>query len=146
MKINCYLKSDKARLPVKSYQSDACFDLFAAEIIPSPYSDLLVETIGYDTGVSFDIPPGYCGKLYARSSVLKTGLSLVNSVGIIDAGYKGTIKVYFYKHSNKCVPYEVGDRIAQIMIQPLLDVELEEVPYLIYDSERGEGGFGSTGK
>jgi dUTP pyrophosphatase len=107
-----------------------------------------------------EIPNGFVGLVFPRSSIRKTGLQLSNSVGVIDSGYRGEIQATFNKlfggegmydemkvnnpnHTNDW--YAVGDKIAQIMIIPYPHIEFEEVTELS-DSERGEGGFGSTGK
>lgn len=129
-------------VPRKAHHSDACWDLYATEIIPSMDKYLL----GYDTGVSFDIPYGWCGQVYARSSVVKSGLILANGTGIIDSGYKGTVKLFFYKVAPEIAPYRVGDRIAQIMFVPIGGIQLEYTNYIKLDSDRGTGGYGSTGR
>ena len=98
----------------------------------------------YDTGIAFEIPKDYVGLVFPRSSVFKKTLILKNSVGVIDSGYRGTIQVKFSSLRESNVIYDVGDRVAQIMIIPRPSVELEEVDELS-DSTRGTGGFGSTG-
>jgi dUTP pyrophosphatase len=147
MQINCYIKpeyKDVVILPKKAHESDACFDLVAADVIPSMDKYL----IGYDTGIVFDIPAGWCAKVYARSSVVKSGMMLANGTGIIDSGYLGTIKLFFYRIAPEVAPYRIGDRIAQIMFLPVPQVELLENDYqkLAIDTDRGTGGYGSTGR
>lgn len=148
MKINYCLEKQGARSLFKKHEDDACWDLFACERIAT--TDMYL--VGYDTGISFDIPPGYCGKVYARSSIIKSGLILANGTGIIDSGYKGTVKMFFYKITPDALPFQVGDRIAQIMFVPTHNwdgnfsrIELNEVDFIVKDSLRGENGFGSTG-
>ena len=100
--------------------------------------------VTYDTGLSVEIPEGYVGLLFPRSSVSKTTLNLANSVGVIDSGYRGSLMLKF-RYLEEGDVYEVGDRVAQLVIMKLPFVEIIEVNELS-SSERGEGGFGSTGK
>jgi dUTP pyrophosphatase len=142
-------------IPTYAKEGDAGMDLVATEIIKDT-----PEQITYGTGISMEIPNGFVGLVFPRSSIRKTGLQLSNSVGVIDSGYRGEIQATFNKlfggegmydemkvnnpnHTNDW--YAVGDKIAQIMIIPYPHIEFEEVTELS-DSERGEGGFGSTGK
>lgn len=100
--------------------------------------------IAYGTGLAIEIPSGYTGYIFPRSSISNTGHILANSVGVIDSDYRGEIYVRF-----KTVPdsreYEVGDRVCQLIILPNTPLEIEEVEELS-STERGEGGFGSTGR
>ena len=91
------------------------------------------------------IPKGYFGAVYARSGLAtKKGLRPANCVGVIDSDYRGSIKVPLHNDSGSLVSYDKHERIAQIIIQPYPDVTLTEVDDLD-DTERGDGGFGSTG-
>lgn len=136
--------SDNAKTPVKAHSSDAGFDLSA--------SSFSIDDKGlfvYGTGIAVDIPVGYVGKLYSRSSIAKYGLSLTNCVGIIDAGYHGEIMMKFrptetVRQGRESV-YQLGERIGQLIIEKLPDVEMVEADEL-GESERGTGGYGSTGK
>ena len=105
--------------------------------------------ITYGTGLAMEIPKGFVGLIFPRSSIRKTDLSLSNSVGVIDSGYRGEIQATFNQRSlssqSGSFLYGVGDRIMQIMIIPHPEIEFEEVEEL-NNTERGEGGFGSTGK
>ncbi len=105
--------------------------------------------ITYGTGLAIEIPNGFVGLVFPRSSIRKTDLSLSNSVGVIDSGYRGEIQATFNQKSlaskSGSFLYGVGDRIAQIMIIPHPPIEFQEVEELT-NTERGEGGFGSTGK
>jgi dUTP pyrophosphatase len=101
--------------------------------------------ITVDTGIAIEIPEGYYGMIVPRSSISKTGLILSNSCGTIDCGYVGPITFKFLIINNSQTQYESGDRIGQIIIRKLEDVEFIEVDEL-GDSERGAGGFGSTGR
>lgn len=139
-----------ARIPTKSHDSDAGWDLYIAEI-----KDNEDGYFNYDFGIAFDIPKGHVGLIFPRSSVYKTGTSLSNCVGVIDSGYTGSVSANF--HANADVyqpsgsmslrPYLVGDRSAQIVFLPLADVQtLTLVDEFDTTSERGDGGFGSTGR
>lgn len=101
----------------------------------------------YGTGLAMEIPKGYVGLVFPRSSNRKTEAYLTNSVGVIDSGYRGEI-MFSFKNRDRRVdeqPYKVGDRLGQIIIMPYPQVEFEEVEDL-EESNRGEDGHGSTGK
>ena len=98
--------------------------------------------VTYDTGLAVEIPKGYVGLLFPRSSVSKTSLSLSNSVGVIDSGYRGSIMLK-YRYLEEGMVYEIGERVGQLIIIPYPEIEFEEVEELS-NTERGEGGFGST--
>ena len=102
--------------------------------------------IEYDTGIAIEIPKGYVGLVFPRSSVSKLDLVQANSVGVIDSSYRNSIKVRFkkLKDDGVCV-YAPGERIAQLIILPYPMIGFNEVEKLS-DSDRGLGGFGSTGK
>lgn len=100
--------------------------------------------VTYGTGLAVEIPEGYVGLVFPRSSVSKTTLNLTNSVGVIDSGYRGEI-MFKFRYLEEGMIYDVGDRIGQLIIIPYPQVEFEEVEDLS-STERGEGGFGSTGK
>jgi dUTP pyrophosphatase len=99
--------------------------------------------VTYDTGLAMEIPEGFVGLLFPRSSVSKTTLSLANCVGVIDSGYRGSI-MFKFRYIEEGFVYDVGDKIGQIIIMPYPHVDFEEVDELS-NTERGEGGFGSTG-
>ena len=98
--------------------------------------------VTYDTGLAVEIPKGYVGLLFSRSSVSKTSLVLSNCVGVIDSGYRGSIMLK-YRYIEEGMVYEIGERVGQLLILPYPEVEFEEVKELS-NTERGEGGFGST--
>lgn len=100
--------------------------------------------VTYGTGLAVEIPEGYVGLVFPRSSVSKTTLNLTNSVGVIDSGYRGEI-MFKFRYLEEGMIYGVGDRIGQLIIMPYPQIEFEEVEDLS-STERGEGGFGSTGK
>lgn len=103
----------------------------------------------FGTGLAFEIPQGYVGLLFPRSSNAKKDLLLSNSVGVLDSGYRGEVMFKFKPSLNSeyriVTDYEIGDRIGQLIIIPYPQIEFEEV-YDLSDSERGKGGYGSTGK
>ena len=101
------------------------------------------EMIKYNFGIAIEIPFGYVGLIFPRSSCYKQEQILSNSVGVIDSGYRGEISALMIGTSNK--KYKLGDRVAQILILPYPEIEFELTNNLS-ESERGEGGYGSTGK
>lgn len=98
--------------------------------------------VTYDIGIAVEIPKGYVGLLFPRSSISKTALILANSVGVIDSGYRGSIMLKF-KYPEEGMVYDIGDRVGQLVILPYPQIEFEEVKEL-EETERGTGGFGST--
>ena len=101
------------------------------------------EHIKYKFGIAIEIPNGYVGLLFPRSSVYKKRQVLSNCVGVIDAGFRGEISVVMIGTSHES--YKVGERAAQLIIMPFPKIEFEEVQELS-ETERGSGGYGSTGK
>lgn len=133
---------DENCIPVKAHSIDAGFDVKArTEFVIPPK-----ETVMIPTGVCVEIPVGMVGLLFPRSSISKTPLRMCNSVGVIDSGFTGEIKVPLQNtHHNLMVQVNQYDKIAQLVIVPLADVSIEIVDEL-EESERGNGGFGSTGR
>lgn len=134
-----------AVLPKKAHKDDAGYDLVAV-------SRMVDEdgAVVYGTGLAFEIPEGYVGLVFPRSSVAKKDLILSNCVGVIDAGYRGEVTAKFKLHDplvkhDEYHWYDVGDRICQIVFMKLPDVQLVESDEL-GESERGTGGYGSSGK
>ena len=104
------------------------------------------ETAWIPTGISLEVPAGYAGLIYARSSLgVKRGLAPANKVGVIDSDYRGEINVVLLNHGKEPQMISNGDRIAQFLITPVLTPQFIEVKELS-DTDRGAGGFGSTGK
>lgn len=138
---------EDAVIPSYAKDGDACFDLTCVSV--ENRGDLFIQ---YNTGLAMEIPDGYVGLIFPRSSVTKKDLMLKNSVGIIDSGYRGEISFRYHRFKGEVlgmsIPtkniYEVGDRVGQMMIIPRPVIELTEVDDLS-DSERGDGGYGSTG-
>ena len=127
-----------AVIPKYSTVGDAGLDLTA--ISEEWNEDNSIVT--YDTGLAIEIPKGHVGLIFPRSSIYKTSLDLTNAVGVIDSSYRGSIMLKF-----RCVEegmvYDVGDRVGQLIILPYPQIEFEEVDELS-ETDRGEGGFGST--
>jgi dUTP pyrophosphatase len=141
MKVKIKLLHENVVKPKYAKESDAGMDLVAASIIENTSSQ-----ITYGLGIAMEMPPGVVGLIFPRSSIRNYELSLTNSVGVIDAGYRGELQATFHKTNGlDSFAYKVGDRVCQIIIIPYPVIELQVVDELS-DSERGKGGFGSTGK
>jgi len=126
--------------PAYAKAGDAAVDLTAISLSKVDKDEF--GYLEYGTGLAIEIPEGYVGLIFPRSSISNSGLILTNSVGVIDSGYRGEIKFRF-KHIPDTSFYKVGDRIGQLIIMPYPQIEFEEVQELS-STERGEGGFGST--
>ena len=161
---NIKVKIKKTRpdavIPRYAKVGDAGLDLTATSMYYDEYGNIC-----YGTGLAFEIPEGYVGLIFPRSSICKEQLLLSNAVGVIDSGYRGEVSFKFKPSialdNRQCVKadeeklwsiavrqndiYKVGDRIGQIIIMPYPSVEFEEVEELS-ETERGEGGYGSSGK
>lgn len=141
---------DEAVIPFYAHDTDAGMDLVATSKHEDEYGNIV-----YGIGLAFEIPEGYAGFIFPRSSNHKHSLLLSNCVGIVDAGYRGEVsckfrKDYQYMQENGLVhnlsaEYEVGERVAQLVIMPYPKVKMTEVTELS-NSDRGTGGYGSTGK
>lgn len=134
--------AEGASIPKYQKPGDSGMDLTATSI--RMVDEENYGFIEYGTGVFIEIPEGYEGQIRPRSSISNTGLIMANSPGTIDSNYRGEIKVRFKAIPNSFI-YEVGDRIAQLVITPVIKANLEVVEELS-ETERGEDGFGSTGK
>jgi len=154
MQVRIKKLNPNAIIPAYAKTGDAGMDLVATSILSNTTFD-----ITYGMGIALEIPEGFVGLIFPRSSIRKYDLTLSNSVGVIDSGYRGELQATFNKlfgtermydetkntEDTSINFYKVGDRIAQIMIIPYPPIEFMEVDELS-DSERGEGGFGATGK
>ena len=133
-----------AIVPTMGSKFAAGADLYSAED-----ADVVIEpseTKFIGTGLAMEIPEGYVGLVYARSGLAcKRGLAPANKVGVVDSDYRGEIKVALHNHGKEAQTVEKGERIAQMVIAPYLSVNYEEADALS-ETERGEGGFGSTGR
>lgn len=134
------IKLDKgARMPTRAHRNDAGLDIYARENKTVPWKGSAV----FDTGVHIEIPVGYVGLLKSKSGLnAKHGLT---SEGVIDAGYTGSIVVKMHNHSRDNYMVKAGEKISQLVIVPIIAPELELVDHLD-DTERGDNGFGSSGK
>jgi len=140
MRVRIKKINPSAAIPTYAKDGDAGMDVIATSIISEePFQ------ITYGLGIALEIPTGFVGLVFPRSSIRKTDLSLTNCVGVIDSGYRGELQATFRKHKGVAsTTYAVGDRVAQIMIIPHPPIE-SEVSDELSNTERGEGGFGSTG-
>ena len=143
MVINIKKLNDNAVIPAYANIGDAGMDLTAT----SKEVDIYNRCISYGVGLAFEIPEGYVGLIFPRSSIYKTGLDMTNSVGVVDSGYRGEVKAKFYYENinDESKFYNVGDRIAQIIIVPYPQITFNVVDSLS-KTTRGDGGFGSSGK
>lgn len=132
---------ESAVIPSYSKDGDAGMDLtITREIENTSFS------VSYGFGIAMEIPKGFVGLIFPRSSVRNQDLILSNCVGVIDSGYRGELQATFKKTQGlDSIKYKVGERGAQIIILPYPTIYMTEVPELS-DSDRGTGGFGSTGK
>ena len=128
-----------AVIPTYAKEGDAAMDLYAVELIKDKYGNYV-----YLTGIALEIPTGFVGLLFPRSSVSKTSMVLANSVGVVDSGYRGEIMLKYRNTSFPEAIYRSGDRVGQLMIIPHPKIELIEADELS-TTDRGSGGFGSTG-
>jgi dUTP pyrophosphatase len=142
VKVSIKKLSPDAVIPTYSKDGDAGMDLTAVS------KEITDDYISYKTGLSFEIPKGYVGLLFPRSSNSKKDLLLTNSVGVIDSGYRGEVELRFKTIPNgkleNISTYNVGDRVGQIMILPYPKIQFVETDKLS-ETERGDGGFGSSG-
>ena len=141
MKLKMIKLNEEAKVPTQGSQYAAGYDLYAAEgVVIKPSETALIGT-----GIAIAIPEGYFGGIYARSGLsIKQGLRPANCVGVIDSDYRGEVIVALHNDSASEKEVNIGDRIAQIIIQPFQSIEFEELSELD-DTTRGKGGFGSTG-
>jgi len=142
MKIKFKRLDFAATIPHKATPGAAAYDLYAIEdAYVAPGVTVLVRT-----GICMELPPGWKGEIYSRSGLASQGLVVANSPGKIDADYRGEIKVALLNTRNEGITgIEAGTRIAQFEINPVHDIEFEEVEELAV-SQRGSSGFGSTGR
>lgn len=135
--------NENAKIPTYGTANAAGADLYACiekEMIFAPHETKLVPT-----GLAFALPEGYAGLIYARSGLAsKRHLAPANKVGVVDSDYRGEVMVALHNHSNEEQKIEAYERIAQFIITPYLKADFDEVEEL-EESERGAGGFGSTG-
>lgn len=142
MQLSVTILEPNARLPTRAHRGDAGLDLYAAEaarIGPG-------ERASVRTGIAVEVPSGHAGLVLPRSgNAARHGIALVNAPGLIDSGYRGEVRVLLL-NTDRETPFvvETGDRIAQLLITPVVEADPVEASELS-GSERGEGGFGSSG-
>ena len=124
-------------MPTRAHETDAGLDLYAMHgAVLSPCGMAII-----DTGLHVEIPKGYVGLITSKSGLMSKGIT---SRGTIDCGYTGSIKAVLFNHSRKVVEIEAGQKITQLVILPIITPELEVVDSL-EETDRADGGFGSTG-
>jgi len=129
-----------AFVPEYANPGDAGLDLIAID----SYKNHDYKFIEYGIGIALEIPEGFVGLIFPRSSISKTPHTLANSVGVIDSSYRGEIKLRMrYEEDREDMEYGFGDKVGQLLIIPIPTVQLEEIDELS-TTERGDGGFGST--
>ena len=144
MKINVKKLNDSAKLPFRATEGSAGADLYAC--IETSVTVEPGQRVTIPIGIAIEIPQGYGGFVFPRSSVAcKFGVSLPNCVGVIDSDYRGELCVPVINHSSEPFVINGGDRIAQLVILPVENADYQYACELS-DTERGNGGFGSTGR
>ena len=131
---------DGAKMPTKAHHTDAGYDLYArdTQIVSAK------ESATFDTGVHIELPVGTVGMLKSKSGLnVRYGIT---SEGVIDVGYTGSIVVKLYNHSGRDYKVKKGDKISQLVILPLADVGKLELVESLEETERGNNGFGSSGR
>ena len=131
---------ETAKMPTKAHPTDAGADLTAVSREWNKEYGCWI----YGTGIATEIPEGYVGFIFPRSSIRKYGLMFRNSIGVIDSHYRGEIMVTYKFFNDVPKIYEVGDKIAQLIVLPYPEVSYKEVETLS-ETDRGENGHGSSG-
>lgn len=139
MKVRFKKLHPKAVMPTKAHPTDAGFDLYASRVEQNDRGQIVCHT-----DIAFEIPEGYTGLVFCRSSICKKSLTLTNAVGVIDSGFRNEVTAVFRQHGYM-PPYQPGERFAQLIIMPYPEIEFEEAEELS-DTDRGTGGYGSTGQ
>ena len=143
MNIRYKILNELAKEPTRGSEYAAGYDLYAAtdrEISLFPHTTQLIGT-----GLAFELPDGYFGAVYARSGLAsKKGLRPANCVGVVDSDYRGEVMVALHNDSDHIMTIDAGERIAQLVLMPYVNMTFEQVEEL-NTTNRGEGGFGSTG-
>jgi dUTP pyrophosphatase len=151
LNVKIQLCREGARFPTKATEGSACYDLYACIPLPEKIEKNFIElhlnrAEKIPTGLKMEIPEGYVGHVYVRSGLGSKGIMLANGVGVIDSDYRGELYVTLINLSNFVHAIQNGDRIGQIeIIRQGPTVRWEQIDGLS-ETERGEGGFGSTGK
>lgn len=133
-----YTKTHRLATMAQTRPGDAGFDLTACD-----YYATVDGKYYYDTGVKLAIPEGYVGLLMARSSIVRKDATLANSIGVIDSNYRGNVVAVF---TAPHPPYEIGERCCQLVVVPCLSTATLIEDYELNETNRGQQGFGSSGK
>lgn len=138
--------SEKAVLPTKAHATDAGLDLVCTDI-KSEINECGQFILVYHIGLAMELPKGYVGLIFPRSSISKKSVTLANCVAVIDCGYTGEILLKFRNTTGDSIPavYNVGDKIAQLVIMPYPEIE-PVLTETLADTDRGDDGFGSSDK
>ncbi len=141
--MHCRVKllRDGARLPTKAHATDSGFDLYS----PTAFVVDAGEAVLIDTGIAIELPPGFGAVVRSRSSQAKRRIFICGGTGTVDPGYRGAIGVGIANFGTQPYTVEVGDRIAQLVIERVYDFEMVEV-LTLDPTDRGTSGFGSSGK
>lgn len=139
------LLNDLATIPTRGSAEAAGYDLYAAipegKVVIFPH-----ETVKIGIGIAIEVPKGYFGGIFPRSGIsTKLGLRCANAVGAIDSDYRGELIVALHNDSKEIRIVEHGERIAQLIVLPYYNIDNFEIVDELEDTERGSGGFGSTG-
>jgi len=140
MKVNVVKLSDSAKIPTYAHAGDAGADLYASEDFSLPRH----SAGAVPTGIAMEIPREYVGYINPRSGMAMKGITVMNAPGTIDSGYRGEIKVILVNHTDRDYQVTKGDKVAQMVFHKCHEVFFEPVAELD-SSERGKGGFGSSG-
>ena len=144
MEVSVKKLDPRAKLPVYGSSGAGGADLYA--LLPGELTIDSGETVLIHTGLAMAIPEGFVGLIFARSGLAtKRGLAPANKVGVIDSDYRGEVMVALYNHSSQPQTISDGERVAQLIVSPVLLPTYAEVDEL-EETSRGDGGFGSTGR
>ena len=143
MRLNIKRLTKTAKIPARGSEMAAGYDLYAdtTDVIEIPPHG----TVMVSTGITIEIPEGYFGAIFARSGMARErGLRPANCVGVVDPDYRGAWMIAVHNDTDQPKTVEAGERIAQMVVMPYLNIDFEEVEELS-ETKRGGGGFGSTG-
>jgi dUTP pyrophosphatase len=140
MRLPVRLTLPEAKLPTKAHPEDAAYDLYS----PLDFTLSKGQTITVNLGVHFSIPKGWYGQIAGRSSLAKAGCTVLG--GVVDSGYTGPVHAILVNLGHEDRAFKQGDRIAQIIILPVAQADIELVAEFERTTNRGDGGFGSSGR
>lgn len=142
MKLKIRKLTPSAETPTRGSDEAAGWDFYATSVEP-----FLANQVKVHTGIAVQIPPGFVGLVFPRSSIVKTGLRLGNCVGVIDSDYRGEVTAVFDVRENWVdANYKAGDRVFQLVVVPYAEFDGIEICEHLTQTARGEGGYGSTGR